>query len=205
MPRSEQANQEIRKEAIKKILDAATAVFAAKGHTATMADIAAKAEVSQGLAYHYFASKEEIFTLLVKQAAEAGGGPIERVNQIQGTPGQRLTLLITYILENNRQNSGVTQIMYNALADETAPNDLKTLVQKNGQAIQYAMRQLIVEGQATGEIVKDDPDELLVALLACFNGLMKRATMLDLKNAKMHFPNAKIILRMLKPDCMECF
>ena len=62
------------------------------------------------------------------------------------------------------------------------------------------MRQLIVDGQATGEIVKDDPDQLLVALLAFVNGLMKRATMLDPKDAKFHFPEAKIILRIFKPE-----
>ena len=65
------------------------------------------------------------------------------------------------------------------------------------------MRQLIVEGQTTGEIVGDDPDQLMVALLACFNGLMKRATMLDPNDAKNHFPDAKIILRMIKPDQPE--
>ncbi len=203
MPRNEQANQQIREETTKKILNAATQVFATKGHTANMADIAAKAQISQGLAYHYFKSKEEIFTTLVRQAAEAEGGPIERINKIKGTPSQRLTLLITYILENNRQNPGITQIMSNALEDEAAPKELKALVQRNGKAVQDAMRQLIVEAQSTGEIAHDDPDELMVALLACFNGLMKRATMLDPKDAKTHFPDTKIILRMLKPDCEE--
>ncbi len=201
--RNKQQNEQARKNTTDKILKAATAVFAAKGRAATMADIAAKAGISQGLAYHYFASKEDIFTILIKQAAEAGGGPAERINQIQGTPGERLALLITYILENNRQSPGVTQIMYNVLEDQTAPNDLKALVQKNGKAIQNIMRQLIIEGQAKDEIVKDDPDQLMVALLACFNGLMKRATMLDPNDAKNHFPDAKIILRMLKPECKE--
>ena len=109
-------------------------------------------------------------------------------------------LLITYILESNRQNPGITQIMYNALEDENTPSDFKALIQRNGKAIQDIMRQLIVEGQATGEIIRDDPDQLMVTLLACFNGLMKRATMLDPKDAKNHFPDAKIILRMLEPD-----
>ena len=200
MPRSKEANQKLRKETTQKILDGAVAVFATKGSAATIADIAAKAEVSQGLAYHYFKSKEEIFAILVKQAAEAGGGPAKRINQIQGTPGKRLALLITYILEDYRQNSGMAQIMYNVLEDETAPSDLKGLVLRNGKAIQDIMRQLIVEGQATGEIIDEDPDQLMVALLACFNGLMKRATMLDPNYAKSHFPEAKTILRMLRPE-----
>ncbi len=201
MPRSQQENQKIRAETTKKILNAATTVYATKGKNATMSDIAEKAGISQGLAYHYFPSKEEIYTTLIKQATQAGGGPTERIKQIQGPPGQRLSLLITYMLENNRQNPGMYQIMYNVLEDESTSGDLKVLVQRNGKAIQDIMRQLIVEGQATGEIVDDDPDQLMVALLACFNGLMKRATMLDPNDAKNHFPDAKIILRMLKPEC----
>jgi len=86
------------------------------------------------------------------------------------------------------------------LEDETAPSDLKGLVRRNGKAIQDIIRQLIVEGQATGEIIDEDPDQLMVALLACFNGLMKRATMLDPNYAKSHFPEAKTILRMLRPE-----
>ncbi len=50
--------------------------------------------------------------------------------------------------------------MYNVLEDENAPSDLKVLVLRNGKEIQDIMRQLIVEGQATGEIVKEDPDQL---------------------------------------------
>jgi hypothetical protein len=65
------------------------------------------------------------------------------------------------------------------------------------------MHQLIIEGQATGEIAKDDPDQLMVALMACINGLMKRATMLNPEDAKKYFPDTKIILRMLKPGGKE--
>ena len=105
MPRTEEANQKIREEQRQKILNAAQTIFAQKGRTATMTDIAAQAGISQGLAYRYFKSKEEIFSILLKQAwAEAGGGPAQRIGQIQGTPGQRLTLLITYILESIRPN-----------------------------------------------------------------------------------------------------
>jgi hypothetical protein len=62
------------------------------------------------------------------------------------------------------------------------------------------MWQLIMEGQACGEIAKDDPNQLMVALLACFDGLMKRASMLDTDAGKENFPDTKIILRMLRPE-----
>jgi hypothetical protein len=83
------------------------------------------------------------------------------------------------------------------------PNDLRQLVQSNGRVIQDIMRQLIIEGQASGEIAKDDSDQLMTALMACFDGLVKRATLLDAENAKKHFPEVKIILRILKPDEQE--
>ncbi len=193
----------MRTETIKKILESASAVFAAKGRAATMADLAEKAGISQGLAYRYFKSKEEIYTTLIKQVAEAGGGPAQRVNQVQGTPGQRLTLLITSMLEASRQNPGISQIMYNALEDETTPADLKSMVQRNGQELQGVIRQLIVDGQASGEVVKDNPDQLLVTLLAFVYGLMRRATLLDPKDTKFHFPDAKIILRIFNLKIKE--
>ena len=203
MPRTEEANQQIREEQRAKILAAARNVFARKGNAATMADVASEAGVSQGLAYRYFASKEEIFTTLIKQATQSVGEPAERIKQIQGTPGTRLALLISYILDENRRNPGFSYIFSQVLADDSTPNELRQLVEKNGKIIQNIMRQLIVEGQATGEIAKDDPDQLMVALMACINGLMKRATMLDPKDAQKHFPETKIILRMLNADKKE--
>ena len=200
MPRTQETNEKIGEEQRTKILNAARKVFAHKGRAATMADIAAEAGVSQGLAYRYFKSKEEIFTTLIKQATESGGGPTERITQIRGKPSMRLALLISYILEDRRTNPGYSQLMYQVLTDDSTPNDLKQLVMKNGKVIQDIMRQLIVEGQAAGEIAKDDPDQLMVALLACFEGLMKRASMLDPADNNKHFPDSKIILRMLKPD-----
>ena len=139
-----------------------------------MADVAAEARISQGLAYRYFSSKEEIFATLVKQATESEVGPAARILKIKGTPGKRLALLISYILEDRRQNPGFAQLLYQVLVDSATPSDLRQLVMKNGNVIQDIMRQLIVEAQATGEVAKDDPDQMMVALLACFDGLMKK-------------------------------
>ena len=200
MPRSKQANEEIRKEASQKILDAAIVVFAAKGRAATMADITTKAGVSEGLIYHYFTSKEEIFTILMKEAAASGGGPIARIEQIKGTPGTRLAILISTFLQNRRDKPGYYQIINQVLDDDTAPSDLKEVLQKNGLTVAGIIRQLIVEGQKTGEIAKDNPDQLMTVVLACFDGLLKKASHLDPEEAKKMFPDPKIILRILRPD-----
>jgi len=73
-------------------------------------------------------------------------------------------------------------------------------MRRNGRIIQDAMRRLIIEGQARDEIAKDDPDQLLIALMSCIDGLVRSMALPDPKDQKEHFPDTKIILRMLKPD-----
>ena len=70
-PRTEEANQHIREEQRERILEAAKAIFAHKGFSETkMSEIAAAANVSYGLAYHYFANKEAIFSTLLQYALQ---------------------------------------------------------------------------------------------------------------------------------------
>ncbi len=200
MPRSKESNQRIREETEKKILDSARIVFGRKGSSATMADVAVEAGVSQGLAYRYFASREEILTTLVKRSAQSGGGPAARIKEIQGTPGERLTVLVSYLLKDRREHPEFYQFLYQVLADEKMPEELRKLVRKNGRIILDTMRQLIVEGQTSGQVAKDDPDQLLTALIACIDGLVKRINLGDPKTSNQNFPDDRIILRILKPD-----
>lgn len=200
MARTNKEKQQIQAERRIGILCAAKNVFSRKGRSTTMADIAIEAGISQGLAYRYFESKEEIFSTLVKHMTRSGGGPAARIQKIQGTPLIRLHLFISYILEDKKLNPGFSQFFKQILADDTMPNELKDLIQTNIKIIESILRQLIIECQKTGEIAKDDPDQLIYALMACFDGLMERTSQLDPKVSKKYYPNSKIILRMLKPD-----
>jgi AcrR family transcriptional regulator len=197
MPRNEQANQQIRDEATKRILDAARHVFAKKGSSATMADIAGEAGVSQGLAYRYFPSKEAILTKLVDEAAQSGGGPSARVRKLQGTPGERLALLVSYILKDRKERPEFYQFLYQVVADESIAPGLREIVRTNGKVIQEEIRRMIVDGQATGEIARDDPDQLMSALMSLIEGLV---TWIPSTASEARFPDARIVLRLLKPD-----
>jgi len=85
------------------------------------------------------------------------------------------------------------------MADDSLPPDIRKRVYAQGLHMQEILRRLIVEGQATGEIAKDDPDELLQAIMACLDGLSRMAFSRS-KRSGNHMPNARIILRMLRPD-----
>lgn len=60
-PRTSDQFKDIRKEKRQLILDSALIVFAHKGyHGASIANIASEANISKGLIYNYFSSKEDI-------------------------------------------------------------------------------------------------------------------------------------------------
>jgi AcrR family transcriptional regulator len=203
MPRTETANEKVRAEARDKILEAAMKVFARRGPAATMSEVAEEAGVSQGLAYRYFPSKEAILATLVKRSAESGGGFGARLKNAQGSPGERLYFLISSILDARRREPEFYQLVYQVLTDYKTPNELRDVVRKSGQLVQAEMRSLIVEGQKTGEVADDDPDQLLGAVMACLDGLSRAMLVLQPDKARASIPHARVVMRMLRPDSGE--
>lgn len=200
MPRTEEANRQIRDEQRSNILNAARTVLARKGSSVTMAEVAEEAGVSIGLAYRYFPSKDAIFTTIIEQMLRSSTPLTWRIKDIPGTPGERLTFLITWILEERRDNPEFYQFFFRMLADEKLPTDLREILERNGLAFQERIRHLVIEGQATGEIADDDPDQLVAAIMACLEGMWRRMSSLNSEEVREHFPESKIILRMLKPE-----
>ena len=199
MPRTEEANQRIREAQRAKILEAAMQVFARKGLAATMADVAAAAGVSQGLAYRYFANKETIYHALVEQTIQMGNSTSQYIEEIPGTPGERLNMVLSRVLESRRHNTVIFQLFYHVVSDKTTPEALRELVSKRGQAMQSMLRQLIVAGQATGEVAEGDPDQLVTAFLAYLDGITRLAVY-NPEQFKKLFPDTEIILRIFKPS-----
>jgi AcrR family transcriptional regulator len=197
MPRTKEANEQLRTAQREKILEAARKVFAQKGLAATMEDVAVEAGVSHGLAYRYFSGKEVIIHALVEQALQGPAADLQRFLEQPGTPGERLKLLLTAFVRS-RQQPVIFQLLDQVLISSTAPDGLRDLVHRRSEVLQGVLRQLIVEGQATGEVVAGDPDQLVRAVLACLDGLIHWATYYP-EQYHEHFPDAAIFLRMLKP------
>jgi AcrR family transcriptional regulator len=198
MPRTEEASQQIRETQRGKILEAARRVFARKGLSATVDDVAVEAAVSHGLAYRYFASKQALFQELVSQDLQSPAAGLQVLLDLPGTPDQRLARIITGFVESRREHPQHYLILDQALNDEATPRNLRELIRERGQAVQAAMRTLIIEGQAAGEIAPGDPDQLVRAILACLDGLTHWAA-LHQEQYQQHFPDAEIFLRMIKP------
>ncbi len=72
MPRTRQQYEELRREKMQHIMDAALEIFSTKGfHASTIADIAQKAGVAKGLIYNYFKSKEDLLYQIISRFFEA--------------------------------------------------------------------------------------------------------------------------------------
>src|SRR4051794_18545592 len=131
MPRTAEANQRLREAQREKLLDAATKVFARKGIKATMDDIAAEASVSHGLAYRYFTNKEAIFQALIEQTMQAPAAGLHRYIEMPGTPGERLTSLVSEFVKS-RQQPEFYQLLDQILSSDDAPKGLRELIHQRG-------------------------------------------------------------------------
>jgi AcrR family transcriptional regulator len=200
MPRTPEANQRIREAQRAKILESARRVFARKGMDATITDIAAEAQMSVGLAYRYFADKEAILSELVKQTIPTGSAEFQRLLDMPATPGQRLATLISSIVVSRGQREPLEayQLLNHALDAGAMPDDMRDLLAKRYQTLLDTMKQLIIEGQATGEVAPGDPDQLVAIISACLDGLTRWA-MRDPEQFRTHVPDAEIVLRLVKP------
>ena len=152
------------------LMDGAAALFAEKGYHATsVADIVRRERVGKGVFYWYFASKEELFAEILREAlgglrhaqAEAirdADAPLDRLER-----GIRASL--RYHLDH-RQLFGLFQM---AAADETfAP-----LLRRGQETIVSDTVRHVKDGIVEGEIRAADPDTLAHCMVGVTTHLLR--------------------------------
>lgn len=192
--KTEEAHQDFREQQRVKILHGALYVFARKGWSATMTDIADQVGISQGLAYRYFAGKEAVFASLIARAQDLR--LVDDVLQGAGSPKHRLRELLSMLLVPGSLEMEFYQFSIQIARDESAPPPLRLVLEDLATKFREGLRRIIAEGQVAGEFVAGDPTQLATALFAMVNGL----TMLGLRGnpqVMTHFPDADIVLRIL--------
>jgi AcrR family transcriptional regulator len=224
MPRTEEANQRIRETQRAKILGAALSVFARGGMEASIAEVAIAADVSYGLVYRYFPSKDALLVELVETVLSESLKTLAQALEMPGTPGGRLRSLLTQIVQNVREHPEFILLVQQMLSKEGAGDHLHESGQKPSQVYQHSgqqglqneapynhlhrlaleqrrtyrtvLKQLVVEGQTTGEIAGDDPDQLVAAISAYVAGLSHSAIWQAPEEFQHSFPDVSILFRM---------
>ncbi|MFC5402651.1 TetR/AcrR family transcriptional regulator [Cohnella soli] len=167
----EQLNQ-IRDERREQIIQAAAKVFAKRGIAGTkMSMVAAEAGISHGLVYHYFKTKNELFTTLIQGAIEASISSIEGLNRIQGSALEKIRLLTKHILD--QEKAPYFMLIYQANHSDGVPEEAKQLLREYPQQA-YIERLLPTfrDGQLEGDIVEGDLVNLVGSYFTILSGIM---------------------------------
>ncbi|QTD40524.1 TetR/AcrR family transcriptional regulator [Sporosarcina sp. Te-1] len=194
MPKTEQQNQELRDARREQILRVATSIFARRGMAGTkISDIAKEAQLSHGLVYHYFSSKEEIFIELVRNAAASSIEVIHMANEQPGQAAEKMYWMTTQILQSLQGESRLLYLlMMQASTSEAVPVEVKAILKEHSPVMQTIP--LIKEAQEDGEFRSEDPVTLATTYYAFIQGL----AMNKIQWEDCPLPDADTILKVMR-------
>lgn len=157
-----------------QILEAAMRVFARKGFSgARTDDIAQEAGVSKGLLYWYFKSKEAIIQALLAVLFEPDLQVLERlVAQHERPARERLLEVARQALESLPASEPVLPVAYEFYALAARPGPVRQALQEYYRRYHELLTELVTQGVSRGEWQMEAPQEVALAWLAQFEGLL---------------------------------
>ncbi|MFC5611901.1 TetR/AcrR family transcriptional regulator [Metabacillus niabensis] len=190
---NEEQLQHIRDERKEQIIQSAIKIFSRRGITGTkLSMIAIEAGISQGLLYHYFKSKDELFLHLVERAIQESKDGLKSVYSLSGTPLEKLRE-ITQLFHEGQQ---YFMLIHQARTAEGVPEKAKQLIAEYSMEsyIVDTWEPLFVEGQKLGEFALGDPRQLISAYFTVLTALMTLNIHID---EAYQMPEVDLILRIV--------
>lgn len=196
-PRNEEQNEMIKDERREQILSAALKAFAKRGFAATkIGDIAARANLSHGLVYHYFKSKEEIFYVLLERAMQTATQTLTSVESLPLSPLDKVRQTAKYILggmDSFEDSAYYFLIVAHASVMESPGPQYKELMDISAIPVQV-MTRILIEGQQAGEVMEGDVLSMALTFFAAIEGL----AIYKLAIEEFKMPDPEIIVNMVK-------
>ena len=175
MGRNAEVNQQIKADRREAILAAAIVLFTRKGLEGTKtSDITAAAGISQGLLYHYFASKEAIFIALIETALQKMNAACRLLEEMPLSPGEKVRLAIARLLEGLVHHTETPQyylLIAQATVSEAIPEEAKQIISKENRMPYEVMTRIFAAGQTAGDFRDDSPAMLAQMFWTTFTGL----------------------------------
>lgn len=156
----------------EQILQCGMDMIISRGYEAMkIRDIAEKCQISTGLFFNYFESKEKIYEELVKIGIS---GPMSVLElNTEGTRPldffEKMTEVIFQSLKTYSITGKMFLLMSDAIKSTTAPESVKKLVAQFD--VTTPILPVIRNGQTTGEIKPGDPLALIVAYWGAVQGI----------------------------------
>jgi len=173
--RNRELNDRIKKERRERIMSEALALFAVKGLSGTkISDIAAAAGISQGLMYHYFESKEELFIELIKGAFEKMNDACRGLESLDIPAREKIGMAIEGLLgalEKSGDFARYCLIIAEATVSEAVPGEARDIILKERSKPYDAIKRIMVEGQKEGSVKPYDAGDMALIFWTSINGL----------------------------------
>ncbi|WP_162805748.1 TetR/AcrR family transcriptional regulator [Sporosarcina sp. PTS2304] len=184
-----------------QLKDAAIELFGMKGYAATkISEITNKAEISHGLFYHYFKSKEDLYVHVILELLESLLNTINDVEEKYDNPLEQLKQL-TEVTHSGSLKEGVYRhiLIIQALYSDHLPVEVKKEIVEKYREMVQRIALIIEKGQKNGEFIEGDAEELAIYHLSLVHGLL-------LSNARKMVPievSADKVLRQLTRKATE--
>jgi AcrR family transcriptional regulator len=201
LARNQATNQKLKDERREQILSAALLLFATKGLAATkVTDIATATGMSQGLMYHYFNSKEEIFVELISGAFARLNDACRQLEQMAEPPLEKIKLAIAGLLQGITENADHARyhlLIAQATVSAAIPRAARTVINQENRLPYETIARIMRAGQAEGSIKQHDPDELSLLFWTSINGL---AIYKAVHGDKFKAPDPQLLLSVFLPE-----
>lgn len=195
-PRNKLANEQAKDARREQILMAALQLFATRGLAATkIADISKQSDMSQGLLYHYFHSKEEIFVELLANAYEKMSAAVKELERMPITPLEKIRMAIEKLLQSFAVNSHAAYyylLINQASIFDAMPDEARKIV--SGRTyLQDAITSIIIAGQQDGTLKNYNASDMSLVFWTSLNGL---AIYSAVQGTAFKAPDANILIGM---------
>lgn len=201
-PKSKEANQEALDKRRNQILAAALKVFAEKGFAATkISNIASEAGLSHGLMYHYFKTKNDIFTELVRSASNVFLAITEYGAKYDTSPIDKIRVITEMLVSigYSRRSAYHLNIFEQAYISEGIPDSARKIINDNLSSNIKLIAEIISEGQNLGQMIQGDPLKLAFAYYSMVRGMTgMQSKSLKFQSKPISFSDSDIIIRALK-------
>lgn len=175
MPRTKEHNQKIKDERREQILEVALQLFANKGFAATkISDISSVTGISQGLIYHYFPSKNEVFHVLIGTAINKMNEAATNLEKLPLAAKEKIILATESLLnglDGNPDTANFYFLITQTAISDSFPEEPKQIIREKNHIKYEIMTRIFREGQKDGT-VKDFPaEEMTTLFFATMNGI----------------------------------
>lgn len=155
----------------KKIIKAATELFANYGyHKTTMDMIAEKAGLSKGSLYWHFASKDELFRAILETGFNDYFIFLEQTsNKNNLSCSQKLKAIIDYRMDFLYQHKSLAKIILSNL--EGIDKEFKQRVLKARQKHEEILTEIFAQGIKNDEFKLQDPHIMAIAFIGIINSI----------------------------------